>query len=44
MLGEPEDGTLLHIELQSTNQAGIAVSMPEYALWHAWALPKPSGI
>jgi len=31
MLGETADGTLVHIELQSTNQAGMALRMLEYA-------------
>jgi hypothetical protein len=31
MLGEAADSTLLHIELQSTNQAGMARRMLEYA-------------
>jgi len=31
MLGETADGTLLHIELQSTNQSGMALRMLEYA-------------
>ncbi len=31
MLGETADGTLLHIELQSTNEAGMALRMLEYA-------------
>jgi hypothetical protein len=31
MLGETGDGTLVHIELQSTNQAGMALRMLEYA-------------
>jgi len=32
MLGETADGTLVHIELQSTNQAGMALRMLEYAV------------
>jgi len=31
MLGETADGTLVHIELQSTNQPDMALRMPEYA-------------
>ncbi len=31
MLGETADGTLVHIELQSTNQSGMALRMLEYA-------------
>ena len=31
MLGETRDGTLLHIELQSVNQSGMALRMLEYA-------------
>ena len=31
MLGETADGTLVHIELQSTNQAGMPLRMLEYA-------------
>src|ERR1700735_5567838 len=31
MLGETGDGTLVHIELQSTNQGGMALRMLEYA-------------
>ena len=32
MLGETAEGTLLHIELQSTNHAGMALRMLEYAV------------
>lgn len=32
MPGETADGTLVHIELQSTNQAGMALRMLEYAV------------
>ena len=31
MLGETANGTLVHIELQSTNQSGMALRMLEYA-------------
>lgn len=31
MLGETADGTLVHIELQSTNEAGMAIRMLEHA-------------
>src|SRR5665213_114659 len=31
MLGETADGTLVHVELQSTNQVGMALRMLEYA-------------
>jgi len=31
MLGETRNGTLVHIELQSTNQPGMALQMLEYA-------------
>ncbi len=31
MLGETADGTLVHIELQSTNESGMALRMLEYA-------------
>jgi len=32
MLGETAEGTLVHIELQSTNQVGMALRMLEYAV------------
>lgn len=32
MLGETADGTLLHVELQSTNQSGMSLRMLEYAV------------
>lgn len=32
LLGEAPDGTLIHVELQSTNDAAMAVRMAEYAL------------
>ena len=32
MLGETADGTLVHIELQSANQSGMALRMLEYAV------------
>jgi len=32
MLGETADGTLVHIELQSTNQSGMTLRMLEYAV------------
>ena len=43
MLGETADGTLLHIELQSTNQAGMAQRMLDYASainWRFGSFPR----